>query len=223
MNRPTVAPDAVEVTKPLNERQNYMIELALGVGFVMTPPDADGNEYACTDINIVDMFQRCDSGTRRKVVQELRSSAFLHTDVNKEHVLLAIEHGTGWHKYVPEFAAADPIPPCNHEFHLNGTQTVRRCDLCDEYEAAPNEAASLAKAIRATDWAEGPSIGRHMLVKAALEIIDQEATRVVTLTDDQIVNIANECHAAMPEGADEQAEIILIVRECFAFQAGDQS
>lgn len=31
---------------------------------------------------------------RLKVVQELRSSAFLHCDVNKEHVLLCIKHGT---------------------------------------------------------------------------------------------------------------------------------
>jgi hypothetical protein len=38
---------------------------------------------------------------RKKIVKELRSSAFLHTDVNKEHVLLSIEHGgTEWHKYV---------------------------------------------------------------------------------------------------------------------------
>jgi hypothetical protein len=30
---------------------------------------------------------------RRKIVAELRSSAFLHCDVNKEDVLLCIEHG----------------------------------------------------------------------------------------------------------------------------------
>lgn len=39
---------------------------------------------------------------RAKIARELRSSAFLHCDVNKEHVLLAIEHGADWGKHLPE-------------------------------------------------------------------------------------------------------------------------
>ncbi|MDR6539484.1 hypothetical protein [Variovorax soli] len=35
-----------------------------------------------------------ESTARRKIVEELRGSAFLHCDVNKEHVLLCIKHGT---------------------------------------------------------------------------------------------------------------------------------
>lgn len=52
-------------------------------------------------IELVTASADAESIVRKKIVQELRSSAFLHTDVNKEHVLLAIEHGgTEWHKYV---------------------------------------------------------------------------------------------------------------------------
>jgi hypothetical protein len=37
--------------------------------------------------------------TRKQVAHELRMSAFLHCDVNKEHVLLAIEHGADWKQH----------------------------------------------------------------------------------------------------------------------------
>lgn len=41
--------------------------------------------------------EEVEAEIRRKVARELRSSAFLHCDVNKEDVLLAIEHGgTNW-------------------------------------------------------------------------------------------------------------------------------
>lgn len=36
---------------------------------------------------------------RKKIVTELRSSAFLYCDVNKEDVLLCIEHGRDWVKF----------------------------------------------------------------------------------------------------------------------------
>lgn len=35
-----------------------------------------------------------EKAVRLKIVSELRRSAFLHADVNKEHVLLCIKHGT---------------------------------------------------------------------------------------------------------------------------------
>ncbi len=54
-----------------------------------------------------------ESDIRKKIADELRSSAFLHTDVNKEHVLLAIEHGgTKWHKFVtPPDDELEPLTP----------------------------------------------------------------------------------------------------------------
>ena len=36
-----------------------------------------------------------------------------------------------------------------------------------------------------------------------------------TLSDDEIINIANERHIAMPPDADDQEEMLLIVRDCF--------
>lgn len=40
-------------------------------------------------------------------------------------------------------------------------------------------------------------------------------TRKATLTDDEIIDIGNEVHRAMPVGSDDQEELIAIVRECF--------
>lgn len=43
-----------------------------------------------------------------------------------------------------------------------------------------------------------------------------DCQRGAPLSDDQIIEIANEVHRAMPADADDQAEVLAIVRECFA-------
>lgn len=52
--------------------------------------------------------EEVEAEIRRKIARELRSSAFLHCDVNKEHVLLSIEHGAAWSPR----RAEPPMPPC---------------------------------------------------------------------------------------------------------------
>ena len=57
----------------------------------------------CADGEEVEVIaDKIEAAIRAKVVKELRSSAFLHCDVNKEHVLLAIEHGARWVDHLPD-------------------------------------------------------------------------------------------------------------------------
>lgn len=58
-----------------------------------------GKYRALTTETVTEYLNKREGETRRKVVAELRSSAFLHCDVNKEDVLLAIEHGIDWPKF----------------------------------------------------------------------------------------------------------------------------
>lgn len=44
----------------------------------------------------------------------------------------------------------------------------------------------------------------------------------VTLSDDKIIDIANETHRAMPVDADEQAEMLAIVNNCFSVARGGE-
>lgn len=120
-----------------------------------------------------------ESDIRKKIAQELRSSAFLHTDVNKEHVLLAIEHGgTEWHKFVTP-------PQCEDEgcpFYNTGATCQPKEKGC--VATMPEEKATgqvygiidpdygrIYTMVRKLAWEEGYAIGMHGSFTRDLDLI----------------------------------------------------
>lgn len=77
------------------EHECYAVEAAMQFGFEIVDDNAVWSMCRAQHISALldHVAKHAEVKTRAKVVSDLRSSAFLHCDVNKEDVLLCIKHG----------------------------------------------------------------------------------------------------------------------------------